>query len=751
MVEEQKFPEWNYDHPFGTALEREVHLLPQDMMLALGYLRNKRGRVWSTKKPWLACFEGEGRCLARGDKVLMADGSWKNIEDIKCGDFVFSPQHDKTTIPAKVLSTHSHFEEDTYDVIEIKKPNRRLYTCSKDHKIPLLARYYPRIKQQGKEDCRPCLRRYREYTAEHVSKIKRALNSDVVAFTTGPIDFGKVDSTAKPHALGLWLGDGHCVITRHSRPSSISRQGMTVDSYSVGITTNNDEIVESFDADYPGEKTRTSHKQGTTAVQIGITTKPTGVFFSELKRLGLAGKKSGDKFIPSECMLSSVQYRMRLLGGIIDTDGFVPKKNGVLEVVSKSKRLANDVLDLVHSLGGHGDITKQKKGIKSIGFVGEYYCARFAFKSTNLVPLIDSMSVKMKKERLAAIIKRYRNTTKPHINYDPCNVGIKCIRAAPQMVYGITLESPSELFITNNWLVTHNSGKSYTACLFATILDRTFYDDMENRVVHGHQAFIDKVKEMDAKKIRGGVIICDEAGVVGNFSSAEWQKEWMAAINSVMQMFGYLRLIVLFIAPDKSFIDSKTRKMFHTLHKVSRTNTQCAIVKPYVLRWNQYKKRYDEVSQVIRIGNSRIKLKRIFIKHYPKELGERYRAIEQSRKPDMLQDLGRRAVASKVQHARKTFDNEALADEIYKNPTAYETRRSKSRAPGDPLIIDHVLVRVKFGVPVDNAKYIKSLVETRDEKERAAHPQPHPIQSPPPAVIEQPKRKRGRPLKIGGT
>jgi hypothetical protein len=276
-----------------------------------------------------------------------------------------------------------------------------------------------------------------------------------------------------------------------------------------------------------------------------------------------------------------------------------------------------------------------------------------------------------------------------------------------------------------NWLACfegqNRSGKSYAATLFGAILDKTFLDDLPNRIVHGHQAFIEKVKDIDAKKIYGAAIVCDEAGVVGNFSSAEWQKEWMAAINSVMQMFGYLHLVVLFIAPDKSFIDSKTRRMFHTIHRVSRADNDYSTVKPHQLRWNQMKKKWDEVNPIIRIGNIRIKMKHMRIRHYPKDLGARYQALEQERKPAMLQNLGQRATASQVQQARRTFDNEALAEVVYKDIIEHTTEKSKyetKRSKPENRTVDAVMVKVSLGLPMDNARYVKSLVETRLEKEK---------------------------------
>ena len=59
---------------------------------------------------------GLGKCCKKGSKVLMSNGIWKNIEDIKIGDEVISPQKDESFSYAKVLELHNRFEKDVYEI-----------------------------------------------------------------------------------------------------------------------------------------------------------------------------------------------------------------------------------------------------------------------------------------------------------------------------------------------------------------------------------------------------------------------------------------------------------------------------------------------------------------------------------------------------------------------------------------------------------------------------------------------------------
>ena len=674
-------------------------------MLAIMFLRKLRN---TTTRQGLSLFmtvEGRHRCLARGDTVFMADGSWKNVEDVRCGDEVFSPQHNKTVIPAKVIALHSHFEENVYDVMEPKLENKRLYTCSWDHKIPLVGIKTPRIKDpDGGADKRPMRRVYKEYTAEHIARLKRSVQSRVVSFTTSPIDFKRVDSGIEPHCLGLWLGDGSCRLMP-SKLSSICKMGMTKATGDCNITTNDKEIIDAFNEKYPGEMTSIGHKNGTTAVSLRISTKPIARFFNEIKRLGLAGKDSGTKFIPKECLLSSIPYRIKLLAGIIDTDGFVPKDNCTVEITTKSPKLAKDIDTLVHSLGGHGNITKIKKGIKSIGFIGEYFCVRFAFKSEYLIPLANEVRVKMKKERLLDKIRTYETTNRNHKNYDPRHVSIKCVKTDPQTVYGFTLDSPSGLFITNDWLVTHNSGKSrgfhYISCLWS----KAFEQDMNTFNVSDADQLLALVEKIRSEGIWCPVIIVDEAG--NSLNTADWFEKMQKAVIKTLTVIGILLPTIIFIAPNKNLVLSGIRNLSHYHVRVERTSNDHARMTFVEVHYNSLQnKTYFKKPRVRYLGMP-IKLRYITITLPPKHINDAYDEIEKTRKPIMLKEIRDEAMRSRIKQEREVVDFDRIADLISKNPHIFETDRSRP----DKIRLDANLIRAKFKLSYRDAETIKRLAE----------------------------------------
>ena len=73
-----------------------------------------------------------GKCLAKGTKVLMYDGSLKNVEDIKIGDKVMTPDSSYATV-----TNLGHGFEDMYEVQPYQGKYESTYTVNKSHILAL--------------------------------------------------------------------------------------------------------------------------------------------------------------------------------------------------------------------------------------------------------------------------------------------------------------------------------------------------------------------------------------------------------------------------------------------------------------------------------------------------------------------------------------------------------------------------------------------------------------------------------------
>ena len=76
--------------------------------------------------------------------------------------------------------------------------------------------------------------------------------------------------------------------------------------------------------------------------------------------LNLQGKKSFEKHIPEIYKYSTIEDRISLLRGLMDTDGYV-KKNGESFFTTTSKKMAEDVVEVVRSLGGKATLRSRNR------------------------------------------------------------------------------------------------------------------------------------------------------------------------------------------------------------------------------------------------------------------------------------------------------------------------------------------------------------------------------------------------------
>lgn len=181
--------------------------------------------------------------------------------------------------------------------------------------------------------------RYCELTiGEYIDKSKSFKH--IAKLYRSGIDFNENKLMLDPYFLGVILGDGSVLFKR------------------VNVTTPDEEIVNEiykqknlFNLDV-----RKETKPNNIASTYHFIRKKENQKYGYpnklrdcLDELGIMGHNSGEKFIPHNYLFSSKNQRLKLLAGLLDTDGYLG--NNTFEYVSKSEQLANDILFLSRSLG----------------------------------------------------------------------------------------------------------------------------------------------------------------------------------------------------------------------------------------------------------------------------------------------------------------------------------------------------------------------------------------------------------------
>jgi hypothetical protein len=382
-------------------------------------------------------------CQPKGNVVLMADGRFKNIEDIRVGDSILSPLTDGSYIFSKVLELHQFYSPKNYIVKAKNRGHKELYSCSYNHIIPLNKVINHRIVNNRNH-------RWREWslinkTADEIFAYK----DHILTNSTTPLAYpipnfsNNTNCSIEPYTLGVFLGDGSLSSEKNCQNSRAS----------LAITTNDPIIIDYISKCYPNTLMGNNKKINASCSTYRFSLK--SKLFKDFYDLDLINTKSGNKFIPDIAKYSDIDYRRKLLAGLIDTDGYYGggyrkdkvgrgSGSGCYSITTKSRQLADDIVFICGSLGYRNSLRTITKTIRSIDFMGIYYEVSFYVEANNQLPVL---------------LER-----KKHCGKQFCissnRVSIKLFETNPDMVYGFTLDSPSGLYITNNFVVTHNTGKT---------------------------------------------------------------------------------------------------------------------------------------------------------------------------------------------------------------------------------------------------------------------------------------------------
>jgi replicative DNA helicase len=161
-----------------------------------------------------------------------------------------------------------------------------------------------------------------------------------------------------------------------------------------------------------------------------------------IEALGLRGASSANKRVPRAYLFASVAERIDLLRGLLDTDGSVVGA-GQVEFSTSSPQLANDVRFLVQSLGG---ILSESRRVPTYTHRGERKKGAVSYRQLIRFP---SGLVPVSSEKHLA---RWRTPSRcEHRSI----VSIEALGDAACQC--IAVEAPDHLYVTEQFIVTHNT------------------------------------------------------------------------------------------------------------------------------------------------------------------------------------------------------------------------------------------------------------------------------------------------------
>lgn len=388
---------------------------------------------------------GYGKVQSNGTKIRVPDG-WKNVEDLKVGDKVLAPDGTYTN----VLGVYPQ------GVIEIYKlvfSDNRTFEAGADHLWEVLTwghntseGTFLLTKIMTTEEIRLYLENKRK-CKETISRLFIRLpepeqNKDKQYFI-------------HPYIMGIILGDGG------------------ISAGNIKITCSSAEVMKRAESFLqPGYKFRPFFPPNKQVVEYSLvldreskifdTIPKVNQYIQELKRLNLLGCTALTKFIPEEYMNGSEEQRWELVKGIMDTDGWVDvspgrkgtkiKENGeqvsgTPNYSSSSKQLALDFQLLIRSLGG---LCRMREKHPFYTYKGQRLPGNTAY----------AMSVRVKEPRklFTREHKRLERLNEENQYSKHLKLRIDSIEyVGKKEGTCISVDHPSELYVAENYVVTHNT------------------------------------------------------------------------------------------------------------------------------------------------------------------------------------------------------------------------------------------------------------------------------------------------------
>lgn len=367
---------------------------------------------------------GAGKCQPLSSKILTPDG-WTTMGEISIGDYVVTPSGDH----AKVLNV---FKPGIKDVYEITFSDGRKARSCLDH----VWRVYN--IGWGKSKTGP----WRNITTKEIIELKSNTTRSIgIQLPTFENDSADIDLPIDPWLFGFLLGDGSF---RNGLGFSTADAELVDKVQSKLDPDFKVKYVDRYDYRIQFANIDARRKYRTKHIKSGDT-RPYNKYSKILENLGLNEKLSHEKFIPEIYFHGSLHQRLELIRGLADSDGTVDKSS--LYFCSTSEQLAKDFQRLIRSVGGIAKLTvKQNNTYKYNGAVT--LCKNAYYVATKHKAPWKLFSLTRKKDA-TNYSYQYSDTLKLNI--------VSIEKVSTEEVRCIYIDDPDHLYITDDYVVTHNT------------------------------------------------------------------------------------------------------------------------------------------------------------------------------------------------------------------------------------------------------------------------------------------------------
>jgi hypothetical protein len=409
------------DDPYFTECEVEVNWGKYEEMDIMGrhpYEHQKEGIKFLVcrKGAILADDMGLGKAQPLDSKILTPNG-WTTMGEIKINDEVIG----SNGLTTKVTGV---FPQGNKEIYQVTFTDGSKVECCDEHLWSVQTKNHK--KRNNGFTTKPLKELYYDLTYGTKDNVKWYVPM------VKPIEYNTQKIDLNPYLLGCLLGDG----------------GFS--GHNVKFSTNDIEIIKELE--FGRLPLNHKLKKINECDYHLVGNKQKNEVIRGLKKLNLMGLTSDLKFIPNEYKYNAGLVRILILQGLLDTDGYISKE-GTIQYYSVSKKLSDDVKELVQSLGGVARETR-KIGTYKLPDGTVKICKECFILTINLPENITPFRLKRKINRL--------NKNKKYLP----SRGIKSIKYFGEMeAQCISVDADDSLYVTDDYVLTHNTYQSIVAAL----------------------------------------------------------------------------------------------------------------------------------------------------------------------------------------------------------------------------------------------------------------------------------------------
>lgn len=354
---------------------------------------------------------GTGKAQPLDAKILTPNG-WVEMRSIIPGDIVLNPLGQHT----KVLSVHP---QGILPIYRITFSDGSSTECSNDH-------LWMTKTQKDRDYHKPgSIKTLADISVSLRYGTIQKRNHSIPMVKN--ISFRKRNIEIPPYLLGCLIGDG-----------SISHHPM--------ISNGDKDIIERCNSELKnlGCFLRQKSKYDWSICNINKSWNQPNKIANLLAKLDLFPSLSHTKNIPEDYLFNTIEARIALLQGLMDTDGTVDKRSGSLSFTTTSENLSKNFIHLIQSLGGKATISSRRP---SFNYKGEKKVGRIAY----------TIFISLPNDIKPFYCNRKAILTKDKTKYQPTRYIEKIEFIGEKPAQCIYLDDPSHLYITDNFIVTHNT------------------------------------------------------------------------------------------------------------------------------------------------------------------------------------------------------------------------------------------------------------------------------------------------------